>query len=165
MRALLGRIWAATLWATPIRPEDLRYRHSKRVYIPLYYVLVIVAGVTAVHGGVPTIEFYFPDSVADLVALLFSVCGGLALVGLAWPRLWRLEAYSTSIILGLLASYACALIVRSLTGVDGSARSFVGMLTIAALWLPLMRIDVLGTEQRIRRVARAIDGAEEAARA
>lgn len=150
MRNQLTRIWESTLWAQSLQVTDLKYRHSKLIYIPLFYVLVIYSGHAAAVYGVPTIQLLFPWPLATLAATLFSLSGVICFVGNVIPKLWRFEVIGASTMLGLLVAYAAALLLRAIVGNDEASHSFVGLLALAALWVPLMRIDVLGTERRIR---------------
>lgn len=158
----LRRLFAASIWGPGSIPAPaMVYARSRRLYLPIAYGLTIVGGLVASLNGIPTIDSLFPDWIANSVALLFSATGLVSLIGIAFPRLWRMEMYALCMSSGLLTGYSLALFFRVIDPAhDAKGAGFVAVLALLVLVLPLIRIDVLVVEERVRRILAGVAAKE-----
>lgn len=152
MSGFLARVWASTIWAPDaIPPQEGEYAATiKRGLLPLFDVIMIVSALLAIRGGLPTFVIVYDETVSQLASWALLTCACLCLVGVAFPRLWLLEALAKTGLLSLLIVYAVVLIGWS--AVD-PPRGFVGGVVLAACLPPVFRIVWLGREYRRRRGA------------
>ena len=145
MRAL----WARSVWhPDAIPPEDWKYRHLLRLWLPVYDVIAIWSGVNAVVFGSALLNRLLDPVLVDLAGVLFTVAAVSALVGVSFPRLWRVEAAAKVLLVGLVAGYVTAILAFS----DTSEPNLfvVGMLGWG-MPLALFRLHMLGEEIKERR--------------
>lgn len=146
----MKRLWHASIWAPGGIPvEEWKYRNLKRVVLPIFDLLVILAGFYGAKYGVPAVEEFYPASMIDTVSHTFATVGLLCLVAVAFPRLWLMEVVAKSLVIGLLAAYVLSLAL--LTADGDSTRGFVSVIAVMGLLLPSWRLGILGTERRDRR--------------
>jgi hypothetical protein len=152
----LGRIYAQTIWHPDAIPEKDREYASplKRVFLPLFDVIAVLAGWNAIHSGIPAIENSVPDAAANAVGYLFSFAALAALVGTAFPRLWRVEYIGKLGLFAILGVYLLAL--RVIGATDNGARDFVGCVVGMAMILPLLSLYLLGRRRRVERQIKAL---------
>ncbi len=142
-----------TIWSKGAIPlEEWKYRHLKRVTLPVVDVLFITGGILGARNGIPAIDNIYPDWVADIGGYIFSFIGFLCLVGVAFPRLWLLEVWSKSAILAMTSGYFAALVVATFNGRPQSSyvMSMAGVTIAVVAW----RLSVLSYEARERGAAK-----------
>ncbi len=151
----LQRLLRHTIWAQgAIPPSEWKYRNLKRVWLPLYDVGLVYAGVLAVTRGLPALELLFPLWVTITLGWLLIILGAACFAGVAVPRLWRLEGSGKSIVLAVLVAYSVALTI--LADTSSPTRGFVSAITALACILPAWRLDLLGEERRERALEAAL---------
>lgn len=121
-----------TIWH-PINtdPEDDE-RWSVRVWLPLYDLLAVLAGIIAFEIGSPFLNRLFEHWLVDAAALSFIASGLAALVGVCIPRLWRVEIAGKIGMSFLLTSYA--FLVLAFPSGGGISNAFVTVILIMATW-------------------------------
>ena len=86
---------------------------------------------------------------SDSFSCLSAAAAVLALIGVASPRLWWVEAGANIVLSGLLASYLGALMLLTLPSIG--SRGFVSGLAGVALGVVIWRLSLLGGEWAERR--------------
>lgn len=164
------RLWRATIWHPDAIPasEGQASRELKRYVLPAFDVFMIVMGLTSVAKGMPSFDIVYNDFISAIAAWSLLGAAVTASVGLAFPRLWALEAAGKLLMVLILGGYATALTVLAFQGNDNRAVVAVGFM--ALLILPAWTLARLGRERRARKaeaelqaqtaailIARAID--------
>ncbi|MFD5599911.1 hypothetical protein ACFWHR_07615 [Leucobacter sp. NPDC058333] len=144
------RLWRASIWHPDAIPEGEGKVAAdvKRTLLPFYDLVLIGAALLAIRGGMPTFVIVYNDAVSGSAAWSLLGAASLCLIGVAFPRLWRLEAAAKITLTTILLVYGVMLLGSSVTE---PARGFVGGLTIAVCLLPVSRILWLGDEYRKRK--------------
>lgn len=146
----MRRLWRQTIWAKGAIPlEEWKYRSLKRVWLPLVDVLFILGGLSAVRFGVPAINEFFPDALVDQWGYSLSVVAVVCLVGVAFVRLWWLEAAAKCLLLGLMVMYIAALLTLTRAGED--SRGFVFVIATISVIILLVRLSIIASEWATRR--------------
>lgn len=147
---MIHRLWAASIWHPDAIPlDEWKYRNLKRVLLPIVDVFLIWCGVWAGIQGIPAIDLFFTDWVSDSFSYVFTGAAMLALIGVAFPRLWWVEAGAKIVLSGLLASYLGALMLLTLPSIG--SRGFISGLAGIALGIVTWRLSLLGGEWAQRR--------------
>lgn len=107
-------------------------RWTVRIWLPLYDLLVIAAGIVAYYIGSPLMNRLFDPWVVDMAALTFLAAGVITLVGVCVPRMWRLEIGGKMMISFLLTSYA--FLVLAFPSRDAQNNAFITLILIMATW-------------------------------
>lgn len=149
-------LWRLTIWHPDAVPpgEGLASRELKRIVLPVFDVLVIVMGLNAVTYGMPSFDLVYSPVIASLAAWVLLGAGVLALVGIAFPRLWIAEAVGKLMMVGVLGGYAGALWVLLAQG--QWARAFVAAGLTAIIVLPMWNLARLGRERQGRLTIRRL---------
>lgn len=150
----LRRVAGATVWAHDgVRPEDYRYRGLYRFVLPLTDVLFLYFGAVGWHNGIrsvaqaagPEAQTWWSGAIA-----LFSF---VALVGVAFPRLWPVEAFGKIWLIVFVSQYVFLILGRGV--LDEKVTATAGLIIILVL-LPIWRVADLGfvwwQERRRRRI-------------
>lgn len=125
-------------------------RWTVRVWLPMYDLLVLVAGLVAFTIGSPLMNRIFEEEFVDQVALVFAFSGLVTLVGVCVPRLWRVEIAGKIAISFLLTSYA--LLVLTFPSNAGQNNSFITLILIMATWGVYPRLTKLFIDGHHRSV-------------
>lgn len=150
MRAL----WQASIWHPEAIPlHERKYASLKRVWLPLYDLIAIWAGVNAVVFGSRLLDrLYGPFT--DVIGVFFSLVALVCLAGVAFPRLWVVELVGKFVLVGMIIAYIAAIVVspspEQLLAREAPSWFIVTMLALN-LWLPFWRIENLTTEWADRR--------------
>lgn len=147
---MLRRLRRASIWhPTSIPPVERKYAQPlKQVVFPAFDVLMLLVAVRALVVGIPSIEAIMPRTAALALYAAWAVVAALCFVGAAFPRLWVLEIGGKIVLFALLSVYLVALRVNE-TG-DG-ARDAVSLFVVVAMLFPLLRLWILGIEERDRK--------------
>lgn len=146
MRAL----WRASIWhPDAIPPEEWKYRSLKRVWLPVYDLVTIGAGIWATLFGSPVLYELFGEPVIDAMGMLLTLVAAICLFGVAFPRLWRWEIGGKALLVALLAAYAGAVVLFRAN--PAASAGFVAFIIVLALPLPSFRLILLGEEIKERR--------------
>lgn len=154
------KLWEQSIWYPAAVPpsEGLASRELKRIVLPVFDALVIVMGLNAVTYGMPSFDLVYSPVIATLAAWVLLVAGVLALVGIAFPRLWISEAVGKLMMVGVLGGYAGSLWVLLTQG--QWARAFVAAGLTALIVLPLWNLARLGRERQGRLTIRRLTGTD-----
>ena len=134
------RLKRLTVWHpmnTDPKDDD---RWTVRVWLPLYDVLAITAGVIAFWVGSPLLNRLFPEPVVDSASLVFLVAGFITLIGVCMSF--------------MLTSYA--LLVLTFPSVEALNNSFITIILVMATWgvYPrLTRLFIRGYQDSLARKA------------
>lgn len=160
------RLKRASIWHPDAIPasEGQASRELKRVVLPAFDVFIAILGVVAITKGMPSFDIVYNDFVSAVAAWGILIAALAAFTGLAFPRLWMLEAAGKLLMVLILSSYATALGILAFQGSDD--RAVVALGFTALLVLPAWTLARLGRERRARRAeaeAEAIAMAQTAA--
>lgn len=152
--SVVARLWRASIWHPDAIPErEQKYRSLKRVWLPLYDVLAMCAGVAGVLYGSRLLDRLYGDQ-TDLIAGFFAAVAAVCLAGVAFPRLWAMETVGKCILVGMVVAYAFAVIVspspEQLLAKEAPSW-FIFTVLLLTLPLPLFRLELLATEWADRR--------------
>lgn len=147
---MVGRAWRASIWnPASIPPLERKYAQPlKWVVFPAFDVLMLLVAARALVVGIPSIEALMPRPAALTLYGVWAAVAALGFVGAAFPRLWVLEIGGKIALFAMLTVYLIALRVNE-TG-DG-ARDAVSLFVVVAMLFPLLRLWILGIEERDRR--------------
>lgn len=139
-----------SVWHPEALPvEEFKYRHLKRFWLPLFDVLCIIIAHLAYIFGSPLLHALYPQWVIDVVSVTFLFAASVALVGIAFPRLWIPEIIGKLVMLGLLGTYSATVWTSFFRGEVQSG--FVAAILVTPLLLPMFRLQLLGEEIKQRR--------------
>lgn len=149
-----GRLWRASIWHPDAIPlHERKYASLKRVWLPLYDVVAVVAGITAILYGSRLLDRLY-GSFTDVIGVFFSLVAVVCLAGVAFPKLWAVELAGKVVLVGMIVGYIGAIIVspspEQLLAREAPSWFIVAMLALN-LWLPLWRIENLTVEWADRR--------------
>jgi hypothetical protein len=158
-------LWSASIWARDaIPPEEWKDRHDKRLWLPLWDLIMIGAGIWATAFGSPLLHRLFPEDAIDLAGMSLAVSATVCLMGVAFPALWAVEFLGKLTVMFLLGAYAaCVLFFRTDPGDPSSG--FVAFILCAAIIPACSRLSKLGEEWKERRTLRQAEKEAAAARA
>ena len=138
---MLERIFRASVWSSDgVRPEDRRFRGIFRYVLPLTDVLFCYFGLVGFVNGLRSVQ----ETIGGLQSwwsLGIAVSALMALVGVAFPRLWALEVAGKIPLIVLVSLYAWVLLGRGLH--DPKIVATSGLIFILIL-LPVWRVADLG---------------------
>lgn len=135
------RLKRLTIWH-PINtdPHDPD-RWGVRLWLPLYDVLVLLAGIAAFYVGSRLLNRLFPDWLVDFGAVVFGAAGVAALVGVIFPKLYRVEIIGKCVISFILSIYAWLVLVYGGTAEDST--EFVLVILVMSSWFVYPRLTKL----------------------
>ena len=139
-------LYRASIWAPDSIPlDEAKYAVPlKRYILPVFDILMVIGGVFAIHSGMPSFEALIRPWAFGL-AYMVTIAAGTALLGIAFPGLWRLEIVGKILLFVLLGMYAIALFLRG--------NSYTGVTYLGLSLLPLLRLWIIGWEFAERRDA------------
>ena len=145
----LARVFAASIWHPDAIPSDeWKYRNLKRVWLPVYDLIAILAGITAAVQGSPLLNSLFTEQLVGSLGVAFAVIAGVCLAGVAFPRLWAAEIVGRVILVGFVAAYATMVLIFPATL---TPNHFLVLILAFSLPLPLFHLSLLGEERKERR--------------
>ena len=152
MKSLLrGTVWEKGA----LDQEPKKYRPLTRVWLPLYDIIAIVAGIIAVFFGSSLLDRIYGDW-TDLIGSIFSVVALTCFVGVAYPSLWKLEVAAKCALLGMLTSYIYAILTNPSQQQLAYAQHpnwFVATMLIWGVPMAGFRLTQLAIEEFDRQVA------------
>lgn len=155
------RLFARTVWAPgALDHEPKKFRSLWRVWLPLYDLFAIGAGISAVAVGSPLLNRVFGEAFVDITGYGFTAVASACLIGVAFPRLWRFEVAMKSLLIGMIVAYIwCILAFPSSQQVAsaGGPSYFVAFMLAFGLPLALFRLNQLADEQFDRRVIARVE--------
>lgn len=139
-----------TIWSdASIPPSEWKYRNLKRIVLPTIDLLFVLGGILGALHGIPAISDVFPGWPATVGGIAFAFVGAVCLVGVAIPKLWQVEVWGKSIILGMIVGYIIALATASI--ITRTSAAYVLSLAGIALTIVVWRLSLLAAEARERR--------------
>lgn len=145
----LRRLWAASVWNdAQIDPEDHKHRWKLRVWMPLYLLTVVLAGIGACRQGSPVLNRNFPDGFVDGLGVALIVFAVLAYVGITFPRFMLLEMVSLIATAMMIGTYSGALM---LVAESMSSREFLSWLVVGGVLFVFSRLTTIGEEIKEQR--------------
>lgn len=143
------RLARASIWhPDAIPPEELKYASIKRVWLPLYDFIAVLAGIWALAFGSPILHKLFSNDAVDFLGALLAAAGLICFFGVLFPALWRVEIACKLVILMLLGGYAATIVVFR-TNPEPEALFIVFILCLGMI-PPLIRLSILGEEIKDR---------------
>jgi hypothetical protein len=142
-------LWRQSIWHPDALPAtEWKYRHIKRLWLPLYDLGIVALAVCGLVFGSPAIEELFPLALLHGVSIGVGAAGVACFVGVAFPRLWLLEVMAKSLVVGVLFIYAATLF--RLTADGDPTRGFASIIALLAMGPPLIRMSILRGERIAR---------------
>lgn len=146
----MRRLFAASIWHPGmIPPDEWKFRNLKRVWLPVYDLIAVAAGIVATVQGSPILNRLFVEQLVDGFGLTLAVVAGICFAGVAFPRLWVAEIVGKIILVGMIAAYAATIF---LFASNPQPNDFIVLMLAFSLPLPLFRLNLLGEELKERRV-------------
>lgn len=151
---MFRRLWEASIWAKGALPlHEQKYRSLKRVWLPLYDVVLVIAGINAVLYGSRLLDRLYGDF-TDVIGAFFSAIALVCLAGIAFPRLWAVEFVGKTLLVAMVIAYISAIILSpspAQVQANEPPNWFIVTMLAATLPLPLFRLELLTTELADRR--------------
>lgn len=151
---MMRGLWRASIWhpdAIPVT-EGSTSREMKRIVLPLFDALVILMGFNGILNGMPSFALVYDPTITVIASWTLFMAGWVAFVGLAFPRLWYLEAVGKLAMVFVLGGYAGAVWIAYVQGDAG--RGFVAAGLTGLLALPMWNLARLGRERTTRVLER-----------
>lgn len=166
---LRERLLRNTVWAKDgIQPEDWKFRDLQRIWLPLYDLVALYAGLMGLFFGSPLLQRIVGgtdhDGIIDPIDWftgMFALTALMCLFSVIHPRMWALEIVSKVILVGMISGYIAAIVFFG-ERAGGLPNLFVTGTLAFGLPLALFRLDILGQEILDRRMVRAIVNSVEA---
>lgn len=156
-------LWRMSIWhPDAIPPAEWKYRHLKRVWLPIYDLIAIIAGVFAFQIGSRLLYRLLDPDLVDVVGIAYAVVASVCLLGVAFPRLWVIEISGKVLLVGLIVGYISAIGLYSQTPPGEPPAWFVVTMLAGLLPMPLFRLGLLGEEEVVRRMKRRVRRQESA---
>ena len=138
-----------TIWSPGAIPTDeWKYRNLKRVWLPTYDVVAILAGVVATVQGSPLLNRLFSELLVNMFGTGMAVIAMVCLLGVIFPALWAVELVGKAVLVGMVSAYAATIL---LFASNPQPNDFIVLMLAFSLPLPLFRISLLGEEIKERR--------------
>lgn len=149
---MLRRLYRASIWHPDSIPvEEWKYRNLKRVWLPLYDLLAMWAGLNAFLTGTELLNRLFGATLVDYVGLTFFMVAFVCLLGVAFPRLWAIEIIGKSLLVGMVLAYVAAILFFPSRP---DPNFFIISMLFWGIPLALFRLNLLGEEWKERRAKR-----------
>jgi hypothetical protein len=103
----------------------------------------VAVGITALVFGSRLLDRIFGHPWTDTIGATFLTAATVCLIGVAFPRLWPVEAVAKCVLVGMLIGYIAAIV---LFPAEGETNWFVVCMIALALPLPLFRLGLIGEE-------------------
>lgn len=147
---LIKRLAHNSIWgARSVSVADARMGRMLRRYLPEYYGALVLFGVLGFFGGVPALRDTFGESYAQVVTLVLAVAAAAAGAGQAFPaRLWRLEFWAVSVLIGVIILYGVAIAFAGIIGGD-LGRGAVGVEIYASAVLARWRLQDIARDRQV----------------
>ena len=141
-------LWRRSIWhPNAIPPDEWKFRNLKRVWLPVYDLIAMWAGMQAVTFGSSILNRLFTPTLVDILGGALVAVAGVCLAGVIFPRLWLVEIVGKLLLVGLIAGYITVILLFS----ENPNLFVVGMLSFG-LPLAFFRLSLLGEEWKERQV-------------
>lgn len=149
---------ASVWWPGALDAEPKKYRSLKRLWLPLYDVVALMNGILAAVFGSRILDQIF-GTATDLVGGIFAAVALICLIGVSFPRLWRIEFAGKVLLIGMVVGYiVCILAFPSPEQLElkEAPSFFVSGMLVFGLPLACFGLDLLTREEFDRRVQRRV---------
>lgn len=157
---MIRRLWAASVWAPGVVPDDDPWRTAKRVWLPLFDVLMMSAGIHAVVYGSLLLDRLYGDA-TDLIGAVFTLVAFACLAGVVWPRMWPIEIIGKILLVSMIVGYVLGIILSpspEQIAAKEAPNWFIVSMILGLTMLPIARLDSLIDEWVERRAKRRRGG-------
>lgn len=153
--AAVPRKGAWTIWHTGAIPiNEWKYRNLMRVWLPLADGIAFLAGINAWLYGSRLLVRILGEGLVDVVGLFFAGVALACFIGVAFPKLHRLETLATLVLVGLVVAYMGAILFFPSEPSEPPNWFIVTMLGYG-LPLACFRLNLLGEDVKERRAEKA----------
>ena len=152
---MFRRLWRETVWSpNGVPKEDWPFRGLFRWVLPLTDVFFIWFGLAGWWQGINTVQEAASPAWQVYWSSYLAIAATIALVGVAFPRLWWLELCAKVPLISLVSVYIVVLLERGLTMPQVQATA--GLVVILVL-TPIWRVwDLSGNLWDIRIIRHTI---------
>ena len=157
---MISRLWAASVWAPVVVPDDDPWRTAKRVWLPLFDVIMMSAGIHAVVYGSLLLNRLYGDA-TDLIGTVFTLVAFACLTGVVWPRMWPVEIIGKILLVSMIVGYVFGIILSpspEQIAAKEAPNWFIVSMILGLTMLPIARLDSLIDEWVERRAKRRRGG-------
>ena len=143
---MLRRIARASVWARDgVRAEDWRFRGLFRFVLPATDVFFLWFGFVGWQNGIVSVQQEASPTWQTWWSAGIAVAALIALVGVAFPRLWWVELVGKIPLISLVSVYIFILFAR------GPLVAATGGLVCILILLPIWRVGDLGFTAWLRK--------------
>lgn len=149
-------LYRASIWATGATPIDDPWRNAKRIWLPLFDVIMIISGINAIVFGSRLLDRLYGDF-TDIIGAAFILVAAACLIGVGWPRMWPVEIVGKILLVSMIDGYVAAIILSpspEQLAAKEAPSWFVVSMVLGLTTFPLARLDRLLDEWVKRRGTR-----------
>ena len=153
---MIGRLGSASVWAAGVVPTDDPWRNAKRIWLPLFDVIMITSGINAIVFGSLLLDRLYGDF-TDIIGAAFVLVAAACLIGVVWPRMWPVEVVGKILLVSMIVGYVAAIILSpspEQLAAKEAPNWFIASMLLALTTFPLARLDRLLDEWVKRRWTR-----------
>lgn len=161
---MIRRILQASVYGKDTIPvEDWEDRWDLRVWLPLWDLVLMGAGVWATAFGSPILHRLFPEGAIDAAGMALTIAATVCLMGVWFPVLMGVEFFGKLAVMFLLAAYATCVLLFRQNPADMSSGFVVFILSAAIIPAP-SRLMKIGEKWATRRALKKAAAEAAAAR-
>lgn len=150
LKAMWGMLVAWSIWhPDAISLDEYKYRDLKRIWLPLYDLVAIGAGIWVTMFKPDILSRLLPPVTMGVLGNLTVVLATVCLLGVAFPKLWKWEIAGKIGLIALIGGAALSVAIYRIG--DDPANVIITFLLALALILPMFRLRLLGEEIKERR--------------
>lgn len=153
---MIGRLGSTSVWAAGVVPTDDPWRNAKRIWLPLFDVIMIASGINAIVFGSRLLDRLYGDF-TDIIGAAFVIIAAACLIGVGWPRMWPVEIVGKILLVSMIVGYVAAIIMSpspEQLAAKEAPSWFVASMLLGLTLFPLARLDRLLDEWVKRRGTR-----------
>ncbi|WP_314429564.1 hypothetical protein [Microbacterium lacticum] len=153
---MIGRLGSASVWAAGVVPTDDPWRNAKRIWLPVFDVIMIASGINAIVFGSRLLDRLYGDF-TDVIGAAFVLVAAACLIGVGWPRMWPVEIVGKILLVSMIVGYVAAIILSpspEQLAAKEAPSWFVASMLLGLTTFPLARLDRLLDEWIKRRWTR-----------
>ena len=144
------------MWAAGVVPTDDPWRNAKRIWLPVFDVIMIASGINAIVFGSRLLDRLYGDF-TDVIGAAFVLVAAACLIGVGWPRMWPVEIVGKILLVSMIFGYVAAIILSpspEQLAAKEAPSWFVASMLLGLTLFPLARLDRLLDEWVKRRGTR-----------
>ena len=156
-------LYRQSIWATGATPIDDPWRNAKRIWLPLFDMIMITCGINAIVFGSRLLDRLYGDF-TDIIGAAFVLVSAACLIGVGWPRMWPVEIVGKILLVSMIVGYVFGIILSpspEQLAAKEAPNWFIVSMTLGLIVLPTMRLDNLIDEWVERRAKRRREAADE----